>query len=83
MKPAKTKAATPPGIVKRAAQVPQPFALLIYLDAIPYCEVAEKTDKAFRLSLADWRKSILPTLARSEVRYFYRNGNRDISEVTF
>ena len=83
MKPAKTKACIPAGIVKRAAQVPQPFALLIYLDSIPYCEVAEKTEKAFRLSLTDWRKSVLPTLARSEVRYFYRDGSRTIGEITF
>lgn len=83
MKPIKTKAVVPAGIVKRAAQVPQPFALFIYLDAIPYCELADKTEKAFRASLADWRKAVLPTLARSEVRYFYRDGDRDIREVTF
>lgn len=83
MKPSTSKACIPAGIVKRAAQVPQPFALFIYLDSIPYCELAEKTEKAFRLSLTDWRKSVLPTLARSDVRYFYRDGQRDIAEVTF
>jgi hypothetical protein len=83
MKPHASKSVIPAGIIKRAAQVPQAFALFIYLDSIPYCELAETTEKAFKLSLADWRKSVLPTLARSEVRYFHRDGKRQIAEVRF
>ena len=56
MKPLPKQTPPPAGIVKRAAQVPQPFALFLYLDAVPYCEIAERTDKAFNLSMADWRK---------------------------
>lgn len=83
MKPSKTKACIPAGIVKRAAQVPQPFALFIYLDSIPYCELAEKSERNFKAAVGEWRKSVLPSLARSDVRYFYRDGDRAISEVTF
>ena len=81
MKPKALQLPPPPGIVKRAAQVPQPFALFIYLDQIPYCEIAERTKKDFELSLARWRKVNLPSLARSDVRYFIRNLDFVLTEV--
>jgi hypothetical protein len=81
MKPLPKQVPPPAGIVKRAAQVPQPFALLIYLDAVPYCEIAERTEKAFSLSLADWRRSTLPSLLRSDVRYFLRDKTFALTEV--
>ena len=81
MKPSTSKACIPAGIVKRAAQVPQPFALFLYLDAVPYCEIAELTDKAFNLSMADWRKATLPSLLRSDVRYFLRDKTFVLIEV--
>lgn len=81
MRPLPKQTPPPAGIIKRAAQVPQPFALLIYLDAVPYCEIAERTEKAFSLALADWRRSTLPSLARSEVRYFLRDKTFAITEV--
>ena len=81
MKPLAKQTPPPVGIVKRAAQVPQPFALLIFLDAVPYCEIAERTEKAFSLALADWRRSTLPSLARSDVRYFLRDKTFALTEV--
>ena len=81
MKPLPKQLPPPSGIVKRAAPVPQPFALLIYLDAVPYCEIAERTEKAFSLAMADWRKGVLPSLARSEVRYFLRDKTFALTEV--
>lgn len=81
MKPIAKQVPPPSGIVKRAAQVPQPFALFLYLDAVPYCEIAERTEKAFILALADWRRSTLPSLARSEVRYFLRDKTFALTEV--
>lgn len=56
MKPKALQIPPPSGIVKRAAQVPQPFALFLYLDQIPYCEIAERDKKDFELALAQWRK---------------------------
>lgn len=81
MKPLAKQVPPPAGVVKRAAQVPQPFALFLYLDAVPYCEIAERTEKAFSLSMADWRKATLPSLARSDVRFFLRDNTFVITEV--
>lgn len=81
MKPLAKQVPPPSGVVKRAAQVPQPFALFLYLDAVPYCEIAERTEKAFSLSMADWRRSTLPSLARSDVRFFLRDNTFVITEV--
>lgn len=81
MKPKALQIPPPPGIVKRAAQVPQPFALFIYLDQIPYCEIAERTKKDFEVALVHWRKTNLPALVRSDVRYFMRNLDFVLTEV--
>jgi hypothetical protein len=62
----------PPGIVKRAAQVPQPYALFIYLDSIPYCEIAEHDPKSFKLALDLWKRQTLPSLKKSVVSYYIR-----------
>jgi hypothetical protein len=81
MKPKAFQLLPPSGIVKRAAQVPQPFALFLYLDQIPYCEIAERDKKDFELALARWRKVNLPALTRSDVRYFIRNLDFVLTEV--
>ena len=81
MRPLDPQPLVPSGIVKRAAQVPQPFALFIMLDGYPYCEVAERTSRDFELSLATWRRGILPSLLRSNVRYFVRNKDLALTEV--
>ena len=83
MKPYKNPKIVPAGIYKRAAQVPQDFALLIFLDSIPYCEIAEKSARNFDSALGIWKRTILPTLEKSDVRYFYRDGDRKITEVRF
>jgi hypothetical protein len=71
----------PSGIVKRAAQVPQPFALFLLLDGIPYCELAERRRPDFETALVSWRRVNLPTLVRSQVRYFVRNKDLALTEV--
>jgi hypothetical protein len=71
----------PPGIVKRAAQVPQPYALFIYLDCIPYCEIAEYDHKAFNMALDIWKRATLPSLKKSEVSYYLRGKDLTISQT--
>jgi hypothetical protein len=78
---AKPTHAVPASIYKRAAQVPQSYALFLFLDAIPYCELAEHDSKTFNLALASWRKGTLPTLKKSNVRYFIRGKDLAITEV--
>jgi len=74
--------AIPAGVFKRAAQVPQPFALFIFLDSIPYCEVAERDAAAFKLSLAQWKRNgNLDALKKSAVRFFLRGKDLAIYEV--
>ena len=38
--------------------------------------------KVFDANLADWKRDTLPSLARSNVRYFFTDG-KTISEVDF
>ena len=71
----------PPCIVKRAAQVPQPYALFIYLDCIPYCEIAEYDPKSFKLSLDIWKRFTLPSLKKSEVSYYLRGKDLTIVQT--
>ena len=71
------KSSIPSSIVKRSAAVPQPNAVFILLDGIPYCEVAEYTDKEFLEAYACWQLETLPTLENSVVRFFYRTAAAD------
>jgi hypothetical protein len=71
----------PPGIVKRAAQVPQPHALFIYLDCIPYCEIAEYDPRSFKMALDIWKRQTIPSLRKSDVSYYVRGKDLTIAPV--
>lgn len=81
MTPIRPQPLVPAGIVKRAAQVPQPCALFLLLDGIPYCEIAERRPQDFESAMVSWRRINLPTLVRSQVRYFIRNKDLALTEV--
>ncbi len=82
MKPIKKPILVPSGVVKAAASSGYPFVLLLILDGIPYAEVFAKSRKVFDANLADWKRNTLPSLARSNVRFFFTDG-KTITEVTF
>ena len=82
MKPDKKPILVPSGVVKAAASAGYPFVLLLILDGIPYAEVFAKSRKVFDANLADWKRNTLPSLARSNVRFFFTDG-KTITEVTF
>ncbi len=82
MKPIKKPILVPSGVVKAAASSGYPFVLLLLLDGIPYAEVFAKSRKVFDANLADWKRNTLPSLARSNVRFFFTDG-KTISEVAF
>ncbi len=82
MKPIKKPILVPSGVVKAVASAGYPFVLLLLLDGIPYAEVFAKSRKVFDANLADWKRNTLPSLARSNVRFFFIDG-RTMSEVTF
>ena len=82
MKPVKKPILIPSGVVKAAANYNYTFVLLIALDGIPYAEVFAKSRKVFDANLADWKRNTLPSLARSNVRFFFTDG-KTIIEVTF
>ena len=50
----------------------------------PSCTSASRTKsrKVFDANLKDWQRDVLPTLKRSNVRFFFVDG-RTMSEVTF
>ena len=82
MKPVRKPILIPSGVVKAAANYNYTFVLLIVLDSIPYAEVFAKSRKVFDANLADWKRNTLPSLARSNVRFFFTDG-KTITEVTF
>ena len=82
MRPVKKPVLIPSGIVKAAASAGYPYVLIILLDSLPYAEVFAKSRKVFDANLKDWQRDVLPTLRRSNVRFFFVDG-RTMSEVTF
>jgi len=82
MKPVKKPILVPSGVVKAAASSGYPFVLLIILDGIPFAEVFAKSRKVFDANLTDWKRNTLPSLARSNVRFFFTDG-KTITEVAF
>ncbi len=82
MKPVRKPLLVPSGVVKAAASAGYPFVLLIILDGIPFAEVFAKSRKVFDANLSDWKRNTLPSLARSNVRFFFTDG-KTITEVAF
>ena len=68
---------------KAASKPENAFALLLLLDGSVFVEVKAKGAKSLETALKAWKAENLNSLARSDVRYFYRDGQRDIAEVTF
>lgn len=82
MTPLRTQPPIPPGIVKLAAlHGSSPYLFLILLDGLPYAELHARCPKAFASDLATWRRVNLPTLVRSQVRYFVRHKDLALTEV--
>ena len=63
----------PSSVYKAAAQPENTFALLILLDGTVFVELQAKSHKALEKVLAGWKAETLPTLARSDVRFFSVN----------
>ena len=82
MRPVKKPLLIPSGVVKAAGSAGYPYALIILLDGLPYAEVFAKSRKVFDANLADWKRNTLPSLARSNVRFFFTDG-KTITEVAF
>jgi len=63
-----------PSSVYKAAALPEnTFALLILLDGSVFVELQAKSHKALEKVLASWKAEVLPSLARSDVRFFAVN----------
>ena len=82
MRPVKKPLLIPSGIVKAAASTGYPYVLIILLDSLPYAEVFATSRKVFDANLKDWQRDVLPSLRRSNVRFFFIDG-RTMTEVTF
>jgi hypothetical protein len=76
---------TPASIYKLAAVTPEPFALFIHLDSMPYCEVKAQRMADFTEKLAFWKRDNLASLrAPVSVRFFIRTTNAlAVREVRF
>lgn len=82
MRPVKKPVLIPSGVVKAAGSAGYPYVLIILLDGLPYAEVFAKSRKVFDANLKDWQREVLPSLRRSNVRFFFIDG-RTMSEVSF
>ena len=73
------------GIFKLAAATPEYYALFIYLDNYPYCEVKSWRLDEFVYKLAIWKRDNLASLRSPvSVRFFARSKeNLSIQEVRF
>lgn len=73
----------PSGIFKLNAMTPEPYALFLYLDSMPYVEVKAKRMAEFTEALAIWRHENLASLRPPvSVRYFVKT-DLYINEVRF
>lgn len=82
------KTALPASVVKYVgcAVPPKGHYLVLLLDGIPCTDVEAATFARFDAKLSLWKRCVFPSLARSDVRYFYvvkSMKKTDISEVTF
>jgi len=57
------------------------YGLLILLDGEAYWECTASTAKGLETTMRAWRMHTLPTLKRSNVRYFVKSPG-DIKEIT-
>lgn len=76
---------TPLGVFKLSAATPEYYALFIYLDNYPYCEVKSWRLDEFVYKLATWKRDNLASLRSPvSVRFFARSKeNLSIQEVRF
>jgi len=63
----------PSSVFKAAALDENTHALLILLDGTVFVELQAKSHKALEKVLAGWKAETLPSLARSDVRFFAVN----------
>ena len=73
MKPHANPKPLPTAIVKHLgkAMTKKGEALILLLDGIPCLDVEAATPARFAEKLDLWRRHVLPSLARSDVRYFH------------
>lgn len=71
----------PKGIERIAATVPKQFALLLFLDGFPYVEFTARKSADFLTDLNAWKNKTLPSLRRSDVRFFTLAPNGELKEL--
>lgn len=71
----------PKGIERIALTVPKQFALLLLLDGYPYVELTARKSADFLTDLNAWKRKTLPSLRRSQVRFFTSAPNGEIKEL--
>ena len=81
MKPVRKPLLIPSGVVKAAASSGYPFILLILLDGEAFWECTAATAKGLETTMRAWKTHTLPSLKRSQVRYFVKSPG-DIKEIT-
>jgi hypothetical protein len=75
--------AIPPGVVKCVGLADERILLVVTVDGLPFKDVGSNNHRDFETGLIYWRKVTLPSLARSDARFFYAERNKllEIIEV--
>jgi hypothetical protein len=75
--------AIPPGVVKCVGLADERILLVVTVDGLPFKDVGSNNHRDFETGLIHWRKVTLPSLARSDARFFYAERNKllEIIEV--
>jgi hypothetical protein len=75
--------AIPSGVVKCVGLADERILLVVTIDGLPFKDVGADNHRDFETGLIHWRKATLPSLARSDARFFYAERNKllEIIEV--
>ena len=75
--------AIPSGVIKCVGLADERILLVVTVDGLPFKDVGSNNHRDFETGLIHWRKVTLPSLARSDARFFYAERNKllEIIEV--
>lgn len=73
--------AIPAGIERISKTVVKQYALLLFLDGYPYIESTARKSADFTTKLNLWKRNCLPSLMRSDVRFFQLSPDASIKEL--
>lgn len=72
---------TPAGITRISRTIVNQYALLLFLDGLPYVELTARKAADFTTGSNRWKAKTLPSLMRSEARFFKLSPDGSLAEL--